>query len=205
MCYLNSTINIVLHLIRDVRDNNDDLYLESFSDSDFGGCISSGRSTSGYLSILKGKHGTNYLLNWGSKRQGYVSNSSAEAEIIALTYALNMSILPTSLLIEQMNNIPSLKHQIYIDSKAAQQAIEASYSIKLRYMAKTQRISIQRLNEILFGNNKLNCNVEYINTHDNIADMFTKALDTKAFQKHRRSLGMYKIDDNKIIDNANIQ
>ena len=134
----------------DDRDSNDDIWLESCTDSDFGGCITSGRSTSGYTSMVRGKHGTKYLLSWGSKRQGYVAHSSAEAEIIALTYGLNMSILPSSMLIEQIHNIKNLKNKIFIDSNAAMQAVEASYSIKLRYLAKTQRISIARLNEILF-------------------------------------------------------
>ena len=199
ICYLHETIDWVMQMTVDDRDSNDDIWLESCTDSDFGGCITSGRSTSGYTSMVRGKHGTKYLLSWGSKRQGYVAHSSAEAEIIALTYGLNMSILPSSMLIEQIHNIKNLKNKIFIDSKAALQAVEASYSIKLRYLAKTQRISIARLNEILFGDNDLNCEVDYINTGDNLADLFTKALDVKSFQKHRDQLGMIKMDDDMII------
>jgi hypothetical protein len=199
ICYLNSTKNLALFLTVDLRDI-DKLYTRNYTDSDYGGCISSGRSTSGYVCKLVGEYGTDILLDWGSKRQGYVSNSSAESEIIALSYGLNMGILPTTMLSELITNNKNMKTKIYIDSKAAMQAVQASYSIKLRYLSKTQRLSISRLNEILFGENDLNAEVEYINTVNNIADFFTKALDPIAFQKHRESLGMRKLETEDIIN-----
>lgn len=147
-----------------------------YTDSDYGGCIRTGRSTIGYASILKGKHGSCVQVDWASKRQQYVSNSSAESEIIALSYALNMSIMPIAMMIETIFDIKNIKNNIKIDSKAVLQSVKPSYSITLQYLKKTQQLSIARLNEILFGENDLNSHIEYINTKD--------------FNKHKLSLGI---------------
>ena len=92
-----------------------------------------------------------------------------------------------------------MKSNIRVDNKAAIQAVNASYSIKLRYLKKTQRLSIARLNEILFKNNNINCNLEYINTKENTADMFTKALDPVDFKRHRDNLGMKLLNEDDIL------
>merc|ERR1711991_469520 len=98
--------------------------------------------------------------------------------------------MPSAMMIETIFDIEDIKNNVKVDSKAALQSVKASYSIKLRYLAKTQRLSIARLNEILFGENSINAKVEYITTTENIADFFTKALDHGAFMKHREAIGM---------------
>ena len=128
-----------------------------------------------------------------------MTNSSAEAEIIVLSYALNMSILSSAMMVETIMITSELKNNIKVDNKAAILATKASYSINLRYMKKTQRLSIARLNEILFCANNINCSIEYVNTKDNVADMFTKALDYKDFVRHLESLGMKEFHENNVI------
>jgi hypothetical protein len=52
-----------------------------YADSDFGGCIDTGRSTSGYVFLAAGSP-----VCWSSKRQQRVSTSTTEAEYKALCH-----------------------------------------------------------------------------------------------------------------------
>ncbi|XP_055910769.1 uncharacterized protein LOC129945136 [Eupeodes corollae] len=56
--------------------------LECFSDADFGGCKSTGRSTSGVVINYAGG-----AISWLSQRQAMVSTSTTEAEIVAANEA----------------------------------------------------------------------------------------------------------------------
>ena len=61
------------------------LYLFSlYVDSDFGGCLHTARSTSGYVLALEGP-ASFAPLSWSSRRQKVVSRSSAEAEFVSLS------------------------------------------------------------------------------------------------------------------------
>lgn len=58
------------------------LKLECYSDADHGGCMETGRSTSGILCMNAGGP-----ISWSSKRQNTVAISSTEAEIVAASEA----------------------------------------------------------------------------------------------------------------------
>ncbi|XP_019087375.1 PREDICTED: uncharacterized protein LOC109127260 [Camelina sativa] len=75
--YLKGTINMALHIRRDTN-----ISLSAYCDSDWGGCKTTRRSTSGFCTLL----GPN-LISWSAKRQQTMSNSSTEAEYRALTTA----------------------------------------------------------------------------------------------------------------------
>ena len=59
---------------------NINLFIKAYSDSDWGNCFDSRRSTTGYLTTLG-----NNLISWGVSLQKSVALSSTEAEYIALT------------------------------------------------------------------------------------------------------------------------
>ncbi|XP_065354574.1 uncharacterized protein LOC135949041 [Calliphora vicina] len=61
-------------------DNN--LKFECYSDADFGGCLKTGRSTSGIVIKYAGA-----VISWISQRQPIVATSTTEAEIVAATEA----------------------------------------------------------------------------------------------------------------------
>ena len=51
--------------------------LQCYSDADFGGCVQSGRSTSGVVIMYAGG-----AISWLSQRQAMVATSTTEAEIV---------------------------------------------------------------------------------------------------------------------------
>ena len=91
MCYVNSTLP--LKMIGWVGDKIEDLSLGLFADADFAGCAQSLRSTSGSHLQVQGKF-TRFPLAGGSKRQGCVSHSTPEAEIVAADTALRTLGIP---------------------------------------------------------------------------------------------------------------
>ena len=58
------------------------LEITGFCDSDYGGCVDTRRSTSGYVFMI-----SRGAVTWSSKRQGCVAMSSCEAEYMAGSHA----------------------------------------------------------------------------------------------------------------------
>lgn len=85
MCYVNSTLS--QRMIGWVGNSIKDLDLAMYADADFAGCAQSMRSTSGSHMHVQGSH-TCFPLSGGSKRQGCVSHSTPEAEIVAADVTL---------------------------------------------------------------------------------------------------------------------
>ena len=88
MCYVNSTKSQKL-----IGWVGNDLRSLIFADADYAGCGQSLGSTSGSHMMAFGSH-TRFPLAGGSKRQGCVSHSTPEAEIIAADYALRTHAIP---------------------------------------------------------------------------------------------------------------
>ena len=76
-----------------VGDKAEDIYLALFVDASFAGDIRDSKSASGAYLCLAGPN-TFVPINWICKKQGAVSHSSSEAEIIALDAAIRMEGLP---------------------------------------------------------------------------------------------------------------
>ena len=91
MCYVNSSLS--KRMTGWVGNKFDDLSLALFADADFAGCAQTLRSTSGSHMHIQGKQ-TRFPLSGGSKRQGCVSHSTPEAEIVAADVTLRTMGLP---------------------------------------------------------------------------------------------------------------
>ena len=82
-----------------VGDHPADCWLALFCDASFAGDLEDSKSTSGaYLCVVGPR--TFVPITWVCKRQGAVSHSSTEAEVIALEAALRMDGLPSLMLWE---------------------------------------------------------------------------------------------------------
>ena len=112
-----------------VHDPASSLHLALYVDSDFGGCIDTARSTSGYIVALEGSNSF-VLLSWSSKRQKVVSRSPPEAEFVSLSSALFNDALP--LLEVWQTVIPGIKLLCHANNEACIAILRKGYSAQLR-------------------------------------------------------------------------
>jgi len=93
--------------------HSSELQLLGFSDADWGGCVDTRRSISGYCFFI-GKS----LVSWKSKKQPTVSCSSVEAEYRALASATR-ELQWLCFLLHDLKQAPSRLHVLYCDNQSA--------------------------------------------------------------------------------------
>ena len=133
MCYINTTLHI--RLTGWVGDDPSECGIDLFADSDFAGDSKLSRSTSAlYLDLLGPS--TCYPISGQSKKQGCVSHSTPEAEVVAADHALLTSGFPAldvrSLL---LGRSPVL--EVHEDNETAIGAMRHGYSPALRRISRT--------------------------------------------------------------------
>lgn len=190
MCYLEHHGDMGIESTIDKRDfyYNGNLTLEIFTDADHGGCPETSRSTSGGYVMLVGKNGTRCPIDWCTKRQGAVARSTGEAETVAVSDVMT-KIGITSIMAIQAIFGQEVWSRTHIDNSAAISAIRDGYG-KMRYMLKTQRISISWLRD-LFANDDLS--TEKVSTQENPADLLTKTLDKIKHWYFATMMGLVKV------------
>ena len=167
MCYLNSTLK--LRLTGYVGDSPTDVTLALFSDSDFAGCKTTARSTTGVFLALSGPN-TFVPLAAVSKRQSCVSHSTAEAEIVAANTAVRTMGLPTKTLLEFILNreVDLLLHE---DNQATLRVMKTGKSASLRHLSRTHHVNLAWITERVNDSELI---PQYIETDRQAADIFTK-------------------------------
>lgn len=137
--------------------------LECYSDSDFGGCLTTGRSTSGV--VIKYAGGA---ISWLSQRQSMVATSTTEAEIVAATEASKEIIWLSRLFVEvkHLKNVPILQ----VDNSAAVRLAQNP-----EFHRRTKHIAIKHF----FVREKVierKLDIKQISTTEQVADIMTKPL-----------------------------
>ncbi|KAF5471582.1 hypothetical protein F2P56_008362 [Juglans regia] len=89
------------------------LHLKAYSDSDWGGCLDTRRSVTGFTVFIG-----DFLISWKSKKQPTVSRSSAESEYRALA-STTCEIQWLFYLLADSNVLHSQAALLYTDSKPA--------------------------------------------------------------------------------------
>ncbi|KAI5343890.1 hypothetical protein L3X38_011766 [Prunus dulcis] len=175
--YLKGTLGVGLL----VRKSPDCSFLVTYSDADWAACPDTRRSTTGYCVFL----GPN-LISWSAKKQPTVSRSSAEAEYRALAYACADTLWIQGLLTELHCPLtrPVLLH---CDN------LSATYlAANPVFHARTKHIDIDYhfiRERVASGSHK----VQFIPSHLQLADVFTKGLPTDCFARLVSKLVTYPV------------
>ena len=152
-----------------------------YTDSDWANCLDMRRSIGGYCYSLGSG-----LISWNAKKQKTVAASSCEAEYVAASESTKEAIWIRSLL-EGINFKQVEPTTINCDNNSA---INLSEDPSLHSRVKHIDIRYHFIRERVQSNE---INVSYINTNDNIADVFTKALPAPTFQRLRGFMGLKPI------------
>jgi hypothetical protein len=149
--------------------------IECYIDASLGTNDPNARSTSGYVITTFGD-----VVSWRSKKQTHVSLSSAEAEYIAASFACRQVVSVKTLLhaLYRCDIIPI----IYEDNKTA---ILLAKSLEAKSLKHVVHLCFHYIRfEVLHNNVKL-C---WVPSHQQLADVFTKALPAPKFLEFQRKL-----------------
>jgi hypothetical protein len=165
--YLKGTSDLKIHFKR-----KQTLKIKAYCDSDWAQCEINRKSTSGYIIYL----GSTPII-WRSKKQvGKPAISSCEAEYRALTEVVNDIVWLISFLTELGFNVPR-PIEVYCDNKSARDLAENPVNHD-----RTKHIDIRfhRIREYILDGTII---IHHIPTENNPADLFTKAVTKKIFNR----------------------
>jgi hypothetical protein len=151
--------------------------LLGYSDADWAGCKIDRKSTSGTCQFL-GRS----LVSWASKKQNFVALSIVEAEYIAAGHCCVQLLWMRQTLRDygyKFSNVPLL-----CDNESA--ICMADNPVE---HGRTKHIAI-RYHFLRDHQQKGDIEIAYINTKDQLVDIFTKPLDEKTFTKLRNELNI---------------
>lgn len=141
--------------------------LVAYSDSDFCGDIDTRRSRSGVILILN-----NGPVLWTSKRQAGVTLSSCEAELTAATNATT-SVLWTQFLLHDLGMTNIFPTLLMVDNQSAIRLIKnPEFHHKTKHIDVKNKFVREKYEEGILD-------VNYIPTHQQLADILTKGLSTQ--------------------------
>ena len=174
--YLATSPAAALVFRKDQEDPPTPIY--GYTDSNWGGDMETGKSTSGYVFFL-----SNAAFSWSSRRQEMVAGSMMEAEYIALYHASSHAAWINGFMSE-IGFPLSEPLEIIGDNEAAirvasgeELSFKRAKHINIKYHAIWDRVS----------NNEMV--VTQIDSEDNLADQLTKVLSRECFESQSNDLG----------------
>ena len=154
------------------------LIVTTYSDADWAGSVDDQKSTSGNAFFMG-----DCLVSWLSKKQSSISLSTAEAEYIAAADCCTQ-ILWMKEALKDVNIETKQPITIFCDNNSA---ISLSKNPVMHSRTKHIPIKYHFLHEQVAEHN---IGLEYVNTKEQIADIFTKPLPREAFKYLRQKMGV---------------
>ena len=154
------------------------LTLEAYTDADYSGSVVDRRSTSGYCTFLRGN-----LVTWRSKKQNVVARSSAEAKFRAMALGV-CELLWLKNILEDLKVKWEGPMKLYCDNKSS-----ISIAHNPVQHDRTKHIEVDRH----FIKEKLDSGLictAFVSSSDQLADILTKGLPGRCFQKLASKLRM---------------
>lgn len=178
--YLKGTRNYALTYGGSEDELNEDLNI--YCDADWASDADR-KSISGYVFKIAGG-----AVAWSAKKQSTVALSTAEAEYTAATHCAKQVLWYRSLFTELGINIPTTS-TIFTDNQAA---VSIAHHPEFYSRTKHIDISLHFLRDLV-QNGTLN--TVYINTEDNLADLFTKGLPRTLHQDFTQEIGVLDMSE----------
>jgi hypothetical protein len=179
----------VLRYLKRTKDHmltyrrSDKLEVIGYTDSDFGGCQDSMKSTSGYIYMLAGG-----AVSWKSAKQSLVASSTMAAEFVACHEASNHGVWLRNF-VTRLRIVESIERplKLYCDNNSA-----VLYANNNRSSSKSKYIDIKFLVvKERVQNGQLS--IEHIGTDSMLADPLTKGLPPNKFEEHVAHMGVISI------------
>ena len=170
ICYVQSSKS--KKMVGWVGDDLSKLSIDIYADADFAGREDSLRSTSGAHMVIQGKH-TRFPVAGASKRQGCVSHSTPEAEIVAADFALRTMGVPV---VDLWQIVAGKEPQIVFhdDNQAMIAVIRSGKNPTMRHIERSHGISIVWMHEMFL--------LSYIILIYEITSKMAADIHTKAFR-----------------------
>ena len=149
-----------------------------YSDSDFTGDCNDCKSTSGHIFFFGGM-----AVSWSSQKQSIVALSSCEAEYIAATSTTCQAVWMIRL-IRELTSDDESKVKLLVDNQSA-----ITLSKNTGHHNRTKHIDT-RYHFICECVEDKRIEIVFIQTEDQLADIFTKALGRQKFQELRNRIGI---------------
>ncbi|OQE71140.1 hypothetical protein PENNAL_c0111G02651, partial [Penicillium nalgiovense] len=156
------------------------LQLRGFVDSDFAGCEDSRKSTTGWVFTLAGGP-----ISWSSQRQKTVATSTMDAEYIACAEAAKEAMWIRNFINDlripgvHIDTVP-----LYIDNNAALKLTRnPEFHSRAKHIDVKHNFIREKVEEGLIDTQR-------VNTKDNLADVFTKALPRSTHEDLLRRLNL---------------
>ncbi|KAH9659075.1 hypothetical protein KPL70_023730 [Citrus sinensis] len=161
--------------------NEDYSNIEVYTDADWAGSVSDRRSTSGYFTFVGGN-----LVTRRSKKQHVVARSSAEVEYRGMALGVCEGLW-ISFILNDLGYPSQQPIQLYCDNKAARDIAHNPVQHDRTKHVEVDRFFIkEKLDEKILELPK-------IRSEDQLADILTKAISSRAFTKFLDKLGMQDI------------
>ena len=184
VCYVDSTPDY--RLTGYIHDSPDQLKLKLYVDADFAGDREHARSTSGSFLAVVGPNSF-FPLQWASRKQTSVSRSTTESEVVSLAAGVYSEALPALNMFDVLLG-RFCELDICEDNQATIRVVKNGFSNKLRHVSRTHKVNVGGLSELL---EDPSIELSYIDTKEQAADIFTKALSPQLWGPALEMLGLH--------------